>query len=317
MAIGHIIAIFALVTVHISVWILCHFRCGSRSVIICFYISFSWYLLEFLFVFVGCCGCDSSLEGGKPRQLQSRQLASCQPRATTFTFQVFLFFFLSISVLLHRYFFDYFSWYLWAFGYHLLQVTCNFSSSCLKMLNGTWWPSIDKKLEQTISSKSPFSHDIIHLWFCIFFCLQSPVHLVVHYRPTLFWHVIYFPSNEKSIWLLLTNEVAWIFGALLFCPKYENVRKSMKTLSAVLINAWVWCDSSMVSWIPPCSSLSQLCLILLCIFLHLHFAFCILLIVLTNFCTTQHPIDQPNLWCKHCGFSLPPAWVKQTHCSNP
>ena len=33
-AIGHIIAIFALVTVHNSVWILCHFRCGSR-----FYLS--------------------------------------------------------------------------------------------------------------------------------------------------------------------------------------------------------------------------------------------------------------------------------------
>ena len=129
-AIGHIIAIFALVTVHISVWILCHFRCGSRfylsmlsdlrlsisisihitclplcmyvcvgifvcffSITICICLNLCIYLFEFLFVFVGCCGCDSSLEGGKPRQLQSRQLASCQPRATTFTFQVFLFFF--------------------------------------------------------------------------------------------------------------------------------------------------------------------------------------------------------------------------------
>ena len=106
-------------------------------------------------------------------------------------------------------------------------------------------------------------------WLAIFFCLQNSVHLVVHQRSTLFWHVTFFPQNEKSIWLAIAHQWGGLdFWCLIVLSQVWKVWKSMSTLSVVLINAWVWCDSSMVSWIPPCSGLSQLCLILLCIFLH-------------------------------------------------
>ena len=131
-----------------------------------------------------------------------------------------------------------------------------------------------KTWEDNFQKKYSISHNIIHLLFCSvvghILMVSSPLSILLYIGGQLCFGMWYFfPKNEKSIWLAIAHQWGGVdFWRLIVLSQVWKVWKSMNTLSVVLINAWVWCDSSMVSWIPPCSGLSQLCLILLCIFVH-------------------------------------------------
>ena len=125
----------------------------------------------------------------------------------------------------------------------------------------TWADNFQKNLP---------SHMISFIYIFAYSFVSSPLSILLCIGGQLGFGMWYFfPKNEKSIWLAIAHQWGGVdFWRLIVLSQVWKVWKSMNTLSVVLINAWVWCDSSMVSWIPPCSGLSQLCLILLCIFVH-------------------------------------------------
>ena len=186
------------------------------------------------------------------------------------------------------------------------------------MLLGTWWPSINKKLERTISRKKFPSCMISFIYNFAYSFVSSPLSILLYTRGQLCFACDIFSPKWEIHLACDCSPMRWCGFLVLNC--FVPGMKSMIKYEYCICRAHqcmsvVWLKHGFLN-----SPLLRFESTLPYSFVHLFALFYILLIVLTTFCTTQHPIDQPNLWYKHCGFQnspLPPAWFKQTHCSNP